>query len=184
MARRYHLRQVDEAISHEVEMKAIGFDNKTEQSGIGSYYCFRADHLLGPRIAAQRFYCSCAFCINKLSLPTIGERYDGPFDQYKYWPLFKIDENCGWNDMRIISFEPTTGCDKNELEETFVATLRELGKTMARSVVIGGKGGYGVDAEDIKYYLVEWTAEPCVVEEDCVIMVSDKLMQVFTGDWV
>ena len=184
MARRYHLRQVDEAKSHNVKMKAIGFDNKTKRSGIGAYYCFRADPLLGPRIAARRFYCSCAFCMNKLSLPTIEERYDGPFDQCKYWPLFRIDDHRGWNDVRIISFEPAKGCDVNELEETFVATLRELGKTMARSVVIGGKGAYSVDAEDSKYYLVEWTADPHMIEEDNVIMVVDQPMQLFAGDWV
>jgi hypothetical protein len=65
----------------------------------------------------------------------------------------------------------------------FVATLRELGKTMARNVVIGGKGAYGVNAEDTKYYLVELTADPRVIEEDSVIMVANQLMQVFTGDW-
>ncbi len=52
MARRYHLRQVDEAKMHNVKMKAIGFDNKTNQSGMGVYYCFRADPLLEPIIAA------------------------------------------------------------------------------------------------------------------------------------
>ena len=77
MARRYHLRQVEKAKVHNVKMKAIGFDNMTKQSGIGAYYRFRADPLLGPRIAAQRFYCSCAFWMNKLSLPTIAKRYDG-----------------------------------------------------------------------------------------------------------
>jgi hypothetical protein len=85
MARRCHLRPVDEFKLHNVKMIAIGFNNKTKQSGIGSYYCFRAAPLLGPRIAAQRFYCSCAACINKLSLPTVAERYDGPFEQCKYW---------------------------------------------------------------------------------------------------
>jgi hypothetical protein len=112
--------------------------------------------------------------MNKLSLPTIEERYDGPFDQCKYWPLFKIDDHRRRNDVMIISFEPAKGCDVNELEETFVATLREVGKTMARSVVIGGKGAYSVDAEDSKYYLVEWTADPPMIEEDNVIMVVNQ----------
>ncbi len=160
MARRYHLRPVDEARLHNMKMKLIGFDNKMKQSGIGSYYCFRADPLLRPRIAAQRFYCSCASCINKLSLPTVAERYDKPFEQCKYWTLFKIYEHRRWNNVRILSFEPANGCDKNKREETFVATLRELGKTMARSVVIGDKGAYGVDANDTKYCLVEWTLDP------------------------
>ncbi len=95
-----------------------------------------------------------------MSLPTVAERYDGPFEQCRYWPLFKINDHRGWNDMVILSFEPAKGCDENKLEETFVATLRELCETMARSVIIGGKGAYGVDAEDTKYYLVEWTGDP------------------------
>jgi hypothetical protein len=107
MARRYHLRPVDEAKLHNVKMKAIGFDSKIKQSAIGSYNCFRVDPLLGPKIAACKFYCSCAACINKLSLPTVAERYDGPFEQCKYWPLFKIDDHRGWNDVRILSFEPS-----------------------------------------------------------------------------
>jgi hypothetical protein len=121
---------------------------------------FRVDPLLGPRTAARRFFCSCAACINKLSLPTVAERYDGTFEQCRYWPLFKIDDHRGWNDVRILSFEPAKGCDENKLEDTFAATLRELGKTMARSVIIGDKGAYGVNAEDTKYYLVEWTGDP------------------------
>ena len=108
----------------------------------------------------------------------------GPFDQCKYWSLFKIDDHQGWNDDRIISFEPAKGCVVNKLDETFVATLRELGNTLARSVVIGGKGAYSVNAEEFKYYLVEWTADPCMIDEDGVIMVVNQPMQVFTGDWV
>ncbi len=126
VARRYQFIPVDEAKLHNVKMNAIGFDNKTKQLGIGSYYCFRADPLLGPRIAAWRFYCSCAACINKLSLPTVATRYDAPFEQCNYWPLYKLDEHRGWNDVRILSFEPARGCDKNRLEATIVATLREL----------------------------------------------------------
>jgi len=61
---------------------------------------------------------------------------------------------------------------------------RPFETTMARSVVIGGKGLYGVNAEYTEYYLVEWTVDPRVIKEDGVIMVVDQLMQVFAGDWV
>jgi hypothetical protein len=110
--------------------------------------------LLGPKIAARRFFFSYEFCSNKLSLPIVSEKYDGPFDRCKYWAVFAINENLGWNDIRVISFEPGKGCNDEELEETFVATLRELGKTISRSVVVGGIGAYGVDADDSDYYLV------------------------------
>jgi hypothetical protein len=94
MDRRYHLRPVDEAKLHKVKIRTIGFDSKTKRSGIGSYYCFRADPLPRPRIAAWNFFCSCAACIHKLSLPTVAERYDGPFQQCKCWPLFKMSDHC------------------------------------------------------------------------------------------
>ncbi len=59
--RRYHLRTVEAAQSHNVKMKAIGFEKRIKQAGIGSHYCFCADPLLGPCIAARRFICGCNF---------------------------------------------------------------------------------------------------------------------------
>ena len=76
--RRYHLRPVDAAQSHNVKMKAKGFDTKIKRSGIGSHYCFRADPMLGPCIAARRFFCECSFCANKFSSPNVSDRYSGP----------------------------------------------------------------------------------------------------------
>ena len=70
------------------------------------------------------------------------------------------------------------------MEATLVSTLKELGKTISRSVVIGKIGAYGVDADDSKYYLVEWTDQPRLIEEDGVILVDGLMMQVFEGDWV
>jgi hypothetical protein len=52
---RYHLREVSEAKSHNVKMTAIGSKTKKKRLGIGSYYSFIADLLLGPKIAAHRF---------------------------------------------------------------------------------------------------------------------------------
>ncbi len=183
---RYHFREVSEAKSHNVKMMAIGFKTKKKQLGIGSYYSFIADPLLRPKIAAHRFFCSCEFCSNKLSLPTVSERYDGPFDRCKYWPVFAINANLGWNDIRVISFEPGKGCNDEELAETFVAAVRELGKTIPRSVMVGGIGAYGVDADDSDYYLVQWTEEPHMIEDDDVLLVGDPQIQiqVFTGNWV
>jgi hypothetical protein len=98
--------------------------------------------------------------------------------------LFKIDDNHGWNDVRIISFEPGEGCDEDEYEATLVATSKELGKTISRSVRSNEIGAYGVDADDSNYYLVKWPAQPWAIEEDGIIVVGDQPMQVFEGDWV
>jgi hypothetical protein len=139
--------------------------------------------LLGPCIAAWRFFCGCNFCTNKFSFSTVAEHYNGPFDGCIYWPLFKIDNNHGWNDVRIISFEPGKGYDEDKYEATLVAMLKELGKTISRSIR-SNEGAYGVDADDSNYHLVKWTGQPRVIEEDGIIVVGDQPMQVFEGDWV
>ncbi len=138
--RRYHLRLVEAASTHNVKMKAVGFEKKKGRYGIGSHYCFTGDPILGLRIASRHFFCSCVGCKNKLSLPTVSERYSGPFDECKYWSLFKIDDTRCWNDTKIISFAPAKDCDAEEMEETLAATLKQLAKTIARNVVIGGVG--------------------------------------------
>jgi hypothetical protein len=140
--------------------------------------------MLGPRIAAQRFFCACEFCTDKFSSPTVAERYDGPFDRCVYWPLFKIDNDHGWKILESSLLSLGKDVNEDELEATLVATLKELGKTISRSVLIGLIGAYGVDADDSNYYLVEWTEQPCVIEGDGIIMVGDQQMQVFAGDWV
>ncbi len=60
----------------------------------------------------------------------------------------------------MIEFVPTNDCDDDELQETMVSTLRELGKTIAKNVVVGGIGAYAVDDDVDKYYLVRWTELP------------------------
>jgi hypothetical protein len=53
--KRYHLRPVDQASSHNVKMKAIGFEKGSGRNGIGSHFCFIANLLIGVKIAARRF---------------------------------------------------------------------------------------------------------------------------------
>jgi hypothetical protein len=142
-----------------------------------------ADPLLGLHIAACHFFCSCNACKTKLSLGTIEERYCRPFDQCKYWPLHKIDSNEGWNDVYILTFQPQDDCDVVKLDKTLVHTLMELGKTISRSIVIGGKGAYVVDDID-SYYLVKWIEELHKVEEDGIVMVEDAPMMLFKRDWI
>jgi hypothetical protein len=141
-----------------------------------------ADPLFGLRIAVSQFFCSCDACKTKLSLGTIKERYCRPFDQCKYWPLYKIDNNEGWNDVHILTFQPQDDCDVVELDKTLVHTLMELGKPISRSIVVGGIGAYAVDDID-SYYLVKWIEEPREVEEDGIVMVEEVPVMLFKGDW-
>jgi hypothetical protein len=114
----------------------------------------------------------------------IGERYTGPFNECKYWPIFRIDDDKGWNDTKIINFILTKDNDKEEYAETLVSTLKDLGKTIVRNVVIGRVGAYTVDDEADQYYLVEWASEPREMEENENIIVENTLPTVFKDDWV
>ncbi len=73
----------------------------------------------------------------------------------KYCFFFKIDDTRGWNDTNILSFAPAKDCDAEEMEETLVATLNQLAKTISRNVVIGGVGAYAVNDDVDQYYLVK-----------------------------
>jgi hypothetical protein len=54
-ARRYHLRLVEAASTHNVKMKAVGFEKKKGRYGIRSHYCFTGDPILGLKIASRHF---------------------------------------------------------------------------------------------------------------------------------
>ena len=163
-------------------MKAVGFKRGGGRNGIGSHYCFMADPLLTIHLATRRFFCSCDGCRRKVLLGTIQDWYDGPFDQCKYWKLFKIDDGNGWNDVCILTFHPQVDCDVDELDESLVHTLRELGKSISRNVSVGGIGSYAADDVDC-YYLVKWIEEPQEVKEDGIVLVEDSPMMLFKGDW-
>ncbi len=108
----------------------------------------------------------------------------GPFDECKHWPLFKIDNATGWNDVKLLEFVPTNECVEDELQQTMVATNRELGKTISKNVVVGGAGAYAIDDDVDKYYLVQWTGIPREWTEDEDIIVENTLTTVFAGDWI
>ena len=48
--RRYHLRPVEDASTHNVKMTAVGFEKKKGRYGIGCHYCFVGDPLLGLKL--------------------------------------------------------------------------------------------------------------------------------------
>ena len=165
-----------------VKMTAKGFPSDLPRSGIGSYYCYMADFELALRIASRRFYCGCKGCEERLSRQ-IAERYTGPWKECKFWEVFKIDEERGWNDVSILEFEPGKGCDEEELKDTLAVSLNDLGHQLALSIVEGGYGAYSVDGK-LDYYIVKWAGTPRQVEKDEVIRVDRKDVQLFAGEWV
>ncbi len=130
----HHLRPVEDASTHNIKMTAVGFEKRRGHNGIGSYYCFVGNPLLGLNFFTWCFFCGCEGCKSILSSPIISDRYSGSFDTCKYWPIFEIDEIQGWNDTRILSFVPGKNCDNDKAEETFVQTLKDLAKTISCNV--------------------------------------------------
>jgi hypothetical protein len=70
------------------------------------------------------------------------------------------------------------------MEETLVATLKQLAKAISRNVVIGGVGAYAIDNDVDQYYFVKWTQVPRELLHDEIIMVEDTMMTVFQGDCI
>jgi hypothetical protein len=54
--RRHHLQPVEVACSHNLKMKAVGFEKGSGRNGIGSRFSFIADPLIDVKIAAWRFF--------------------------------------------------------------------------------------------------------------------------------
>ncbi len=69
------------------------------------------------------------------------------------------------------------------MEETFVQTLKDLGKTISHNVILGGVGAYAVDDNCDRYYLVQRVDLPQEIDEDEMIMVENNMMMVSKGDW-
>jgi hypothetical protein len=69
------------------------------------------------------------------------------------------------------------------VEETFVQTLKDLGKALSHNVLLGGVGAYDVDDDCDRYYLVQLINLPQEIAEDEMIMVENNMMMVSKGDW-
>jgi hypothetical protein len=114
-------------------MKAVEFEKGSGRNGIGSHFCLIANRLNGVKIAAMRFYCSCLGC-------KVNCHYQL---QHTMWVhLMNATISLSLKSMMqpdgMMSSFPMNDCNEDEPQETMVATLKELGKTTSKNVVIGG----------------------------------------------
>ncbi len=180
--RRFLLRLLDEAKNMGVRMTAHeDFDFEDGQyMGLRAYHNFVADALIeGYAIMTRRIPCLCPPCRARFDLPTPKERYQNPCDDCEYWEMYR-----GWNDWKEIRFAPTTKCDEDDLMESQALTLQIIGEKMAKSITVGGFGGYLADADRLKYYLVKWTSAPWQVGTDGMINDGVNDVSVSKGDWI
>mmetsp|Transcript_16649 Transcript_16649/g.38155 ORF Transcript_16649/g.38155 Transcript_16649/m.38155 type:complete len:807 (+) Transcript_16649:281-2701(+) len=195
--RRPHLRHPDDTLHRNTKMIAGPFESGWHM-GMGGHYNFIGDWELKEEVAARRIPCSCQGCRNRLKKP-IAERYKGPCKECIFWKIFKIDEDRGWNDYRILSFTPDKNSnkfDEEEYQDLLMHTMRGIAHMVARDVRVGGYGAYpGLPPEDpskprhkqddgFVLYFVRWTCKPWQVVEDEVITVDGEEVQLRKGEWV
>jgi len=185
--RRYFLREIGEADLEDMDLVAAGWKSQ-KRSGIRCHYNFIADWELGVgRIAARRVPCSCIGCIAKSQLP-IKERYSGPCIDCDLWPIFRLNDNEGLNDFKIIEFQAKKDHDEEATRKAKGDTLRGRGYVEAEGVV---DGGYGVETvsdgdKDYDYYPLIWDGTPYQIEEDGLYEVEgvDEPIQLAKGEFV
>ncbi len=125
-------------------------------------------------IMARRIPCLCDGCSSRLK-KDIVEQYCNPCNDCKYWSIYK-----GWNDWRTINFKKETKCELDDVISAKEWTLQSIGGRMAQQIRIGMYGAYLVD-DRIRYYLVQWTCNPWLVENGSLETDGELARK---GEWV
>ena len=146
-------------------------------------YNIVCDCALVDVIAVCRIPCSCVPCMTKRKEHP-STRYVGPRDTCVMWEIFKIDDDHGYNDWKMVLLKQRKDCLEVDVVETMGATLCGLGWTLAQLVKDGGYGGYIVDDDNIDYYLVKWVGLPWEVEADEIIQECGAGYPVFKGEMI
>jgi hypothetical protein len=127
--------------------------------GIRAHHSLVADpEVVGYPVVARQIPFLCPGCLQRFQ-KSVAEHYSNLCDDCKYWSMY-----LGWNDWRKINFRKGRECDIDELVGAQEWTLTKIGETMAEQIVISKYGVYLVD-DEMKYYLVQWTSNPWIVED-------------------
>ena len=86
----------------------------------------------------------------------------------------------GTNDWIKVSFRASRDGDDDKVVMANEWTLQKIGKCMSKMISVGRIGVYLVD-DRIKYYLVQWTSPPYIVETDQIETTGGIARR---GEWV
>jgi hypothetical protein len=144
----------------------------SKNNGIAAMHHFRFEKWLNKRFACCHIPCYCQWCVTKLNKLTVEERYDGPRDGCKLWPIMEIvDENGtgtgkGYNDWTFGTFVE----DKDNVKAQYHASLRDMnvkiGERYSNEIEIDNYGAYMVNNPKMPVYVVQWVEEPWRAEID------------------
>ena len=139
-------------------MEAVGFKKGTNM-GLCAHHNFVANpEVAGYSVMVRHIPCLCPGCLQRFK-KHVSERYANPCDDCKYWEIYQ-----GWNDWRKVNFPKGKDCDMDDVVGGKQWTLNKMGERMAEKITIGKYGAYLVD-DKMKYYLVQWTSKPWIVED-------------------
>ena len=104
----------------------------SKNNGIAAMHHFCFEKWLNKRFACSHILCYCQLYMTKFNRLTVEERYDGPRDGCKLWPIMEIvDENNtgtrkGYNAWTFGTFVE----DKDNVKARYHATLRDMNITI------------------------------------------------------
>ena len=151
---------------------AIGFDLPAKINGILNHYNFRADWELGVgKVAVRRIPCACKKCLDQLDLE--WEFGIPPEEQPRYGPSIDCQyrEVLGdINNWRIIDLVKGEKADEEEVETLFESVLQDMDAMMVQDINEGEVSAICTwDDETEGYYLVKWTENPVMAEEEMTL---------------
>jgi hypothetical protein len=174
--RNYHVQNEEEETPFaNVKMKTVGMPPGA-CNGVGAMYNLRVDPSLGVgKAALRRVPCLCDGCLSQLKLPW------QPGVSAKEQARCKSSVTCKWwgtflglNDWHVVNLEPTNKSDLEEIEDTQAFALCGITTMMAERVVIGSHGALSTDDPDANgCYVIEWTGNPCTLQEDTELKEHD-----------
>ena len=133
----------------------------SKNNGIAAMHHFCFEKWLNKICACRHILYYCQWCMSKFNKLTVEERYDGPRDDCKLWPIMEIvDENDtgtgkGYTDWTFGTF----GEDKDNVKAQYHAFLRDMnvkiGERYSNEIEIDNYGVCMVNNPKMPVYVVQ-----------------------------
>jgi hypothetical protein len=110
--------------------------------------------------------------VAKLNKLTVGERYDGPRDGCKLWPIMEIVDENGTGTGKGYTDSTFGTCveDKDNVKAQYPASIRDMtvkiGERYSNEIGVDNYGAYTVNNPKIPVHVVQRTEEPGRAEID------------------
>ena len=165
-----------------------GFDKgksktpKGRKNGLHEMFHFRCHPLIPvDTCAVRRILCLCASCKD-----TLEKEWDPKEKDPSKQDCFQKPEECFFNPImddlnkwHFIEIEPSKGKeDQRQVNRIVQSAMDNVSRCQAQQVVVGGFGAIDSSEDDRDapdgFYLVKWTREPFVLQEDTPVECYDE----------